>query len=179
MTDEAPAQSRAPELEDRAALRTLRERRRRVWRSMAGVLVITLGMLVLLVINRDNQAIRSCRSRMEFARAELQRLHDDGSLPPRVLPWPAPVEGVRGQSRARVTASGHVHYDPFHSTRFGAASRVGVCCCKKPHTRLFFSDGRHVVIYDVQQGQYELQWMDEARFAQEAEGLGLRVPEAQ
>lgn len=164
----------------RAASRTLRERRRRVWRSALTVVIVTAGMVILLIINRDNQTIRSCRERMEYALQELERLREEEGRAPRELP----VAGESGLADDGATPAqqmrAHVYYNMLYaySMEIGYGREIGVCCCKRPHTRLFLPNGRHVIVFNVERETFELHWMDEADFARRSEELGLKVPGA-
>jgi hypothetical protein len=176
MTGDTPASLPPTDLTDRAALRAMRESRRRVWRSILTVVVVTLGMIVVLILNRDHQAVRSCRTRMEYAVQELQKRYDNGEHSPLELPLPQDV-GDAGDGRREIERlRRHVYYNVLHAARISFAREVGVCCCRQPHTRLLLPDGRHVIIFNVERGTYELCWLDETEFARRAGELELRVP---
>jgi hypothetical protein len=152
---------------ERAELRTVGQRRRRVLRRVLLVAVLALAMLVLTVVNREQQAIDSCRERMEYALKVFQERYDQGLPSPTELPLPSESGEVGRRLRE------HVLYNWFYTE--SARAEVGVCCCQHAHTPLFFPDGRHVIIFNVRQGRYELRWMEEDEFARRADDLGLRV----
>lgn len=176
MTTDAPASATSSAIREDAALRTMRERRRRVWRNVLAVVVVTAGIGVLTILNRDAAAIRSCRKRMEFAALRFQELRDKGLPSEPVLPLPEDVDGAAESRKRIMELRDHVHYNVFYADRATFTREVGVCCCLRPHSRLFRSSGRHVIILDVDRGVHSVVWMDEAEFARRAEQLGLRVP---
>ncbi len=167
-TSSATGQSAASQRVER---RTLGERRRRVWRNVLFVIAVTVVMLVLSLMNRDEQAIRGCRERLERVLQVFQKLHDSGDPPPALLPLPQEGDRVSEEVRS------HMHYNVLYSERILFSREVGVCCCLQPHARLFQPSGRHVIILDTQRGKYELRWMDETEFERRAAELGLPVLE--
>lgn len=156
-----------PASTESVAWRTLFERRRRVWRSVLLVLILSLAMIVLSIVNRDQQEVDGCRQRMEYAVAEFQRQYDEKGLSPTAVPLP---EGT-GELADRLRA--HIHYNWFYTE--SPHEEVGVCCCRHPHTRLFLPAGRHVITFSVRQRKYKLTWMNEDEFVRRAEALGLRL----
>lgn len=184
MTPETPTPAAPGTLDERAALRTIRERRRRVWRSALLVVLVTLGMVVLLAVNRDEQDIRACGRRMERTRQELQRLRDAGQRLPLADPEKLAelvVAGMSEDDEARRQDSHvrtHTHYNVLFSARAGLAPEIGVCCCRRPHSRLLRPPGRHVIVFGAARGVFELRWMDEAEFARRAAALELWPPSA-
>lgn len=176
MTQEAPAPYPAVDPAERVAKRTVRERRGRVLRSALLFGLVTAGMALVLVVNRDNQQIRSCAARMEYAVGELQRMYDEDTRVPLQLPVPPEVATSTDTRVQAPDRRSHVHYDAFFTARLGRAPQMGVCCCVRPHTRLMLPNGRHVITFDAAQGKYAVQWMDEAEFVRRQDELGLRVP---
>ncbi len=160
--------SSATPASDEAALRTLGQRRRRVWRSVLLVVLLTLVMVMLSVMNRDQQAIDSCRERMEYAVREFQRQFDEHGISPTALPLPQDTPDAAARMRE------HVLYNYLYTE--SALTEVGVCCCRYPHSRLFQPAGRHVITFNVRDGRYLLRWVKEEEFRQKADDLGLRVP---
>lgn len=158
------------------ALRTLRERRRRVLRSVLIIAGVSLVMVAVVVMNRDEASIRSCAERMEAARQVFQTLQDQGLPPPPTLPLP--TEGVDADERRRLVQElqSHVYYDALFNHRRGTSHEIGVCCCREPHARLIGPDGRHVLVFDTETGKYAVLWLRETEFARRAGELGLPIP---
>jgi len=159
-----------------AGLRVLRERRRRVWRSVLVMLTVSAVMVAVVVMNRDEAAIRSCAQRMEAARQVFQAQYDQGLPPPATLPLP--TEGVDAAERRLMVQElqSHVYYDALFTRRRGTSPEVGVCCCREMHDRLIGPDGRHVLVFNTQTGKYVVLWLHEAEFDKRASELGLHVP---
>jgi len=157
-------------------LRTLRERSRRVLRSVLMIVAVSLVMVAVVVINRDEANIRSCAQRMEAARQVFQTLQDQGLPPPPTLPLP--TEGVDADEHRRLVQElqSHVYYDGLFDHRPGTSHDVGVCCCRQPHARLIGPDGRHVLILDTETGKYAVLWLRDTEFARRAGEFGLPIP---
>ncbi len=153
----------------RVAHETLVQRRRRVIRSVLAVLAMTVVMVLLSLAGRDQQSIESCRQRMEAAVKILQESHGEWLRDPLKFPLPSIADRLGDVWRE------HVLDNWFYTEQAASKREVGVCCCERPHHRMFMSDGRYVIIFDVRRQRYELQWMDESRFAQRAEELGLHA----
>jgi hypothetical protein len=175
MTDSQPTTARTT-LTERAEQRTLAKRRRRVWRNLLFFVVVTLAIVVLSLLNRDEQAIRSCRERMEYAVRVFQEREDKGEPPLPLLPLPDKDTRADDAERRLMAWRDHTHYNVLYSERVTRAREVGVCCCLHAHTRLLWPVGRYVVILDAPRRRYELRWMDEREFADRADDLELRVP---
>lgn len=151
------------------ASRVMMQRRRRVIRSALTVLGVTVVMLVLTIMNRDQQAVESCRHRMETAQETLQEQHQEWLRDPQKFPLRAVAAQLGDVWRE------HVLDNWRFSEQAAFARRVGVCCCERPHSRLFRPAGRHVIIFHGGEHRYELIWMNEGEFAEQAEQLGLQV----
>ena len=177
MTDGNPTTA-GGSLAERAGQRTLRERRRRVWRNVALMVVVTIGMVVLTLLNRDAQALRSCRDHMEYAVGVFQERHDKDEPPLSLLPLPEQAGRGDPAERQLLAWRDHTHYNALYFARAGISREVGVCCCLHPHSRFFQPAGRYVVVLDAARGKYELRWMNEDEFRRRAGDLGLRVPDA-
>ena len=175
MTDSEPAAAKTT-LSERAEQRTVGERRRRVWRNLLLFVVVTLAIVVLSLLNRDEQAIRSCRDRMEYAVRVFQEREDKGEAPLPLLPLPEKETRADDAEQRLMAWRDHTQYNVLYSERVSRARQVGVCCCLHAHTRLFWPIGRYVIIFDVPSRKYELRWMDERAFADQADDLELRAP---
>ena len=155
---------------ERVARRTLAQRRRRVLASALTVILITLVMLLLTILNRDEQAVRACRERMEQALVTFQQHHEEWLRDPLKFPLPS-VEAQLGDVWRE-----HVLDNWRYTEQAAAADDVGVCCCERPHSRLFRPSGRHVIVFNVPGQKYGLRWMDEDDFVRRADELGFRLP---
>lgn len=184
MSEAAPAQT-AKSVADRASRRTMSERRRRVWLNVAVFSLVTAAMVVLSMAHRDHQSVRSCQRRLEFARQELQKLLDDSG---RVAPESLPLEGWEevtqmGEPSSPAEQEMHDEYymrreHYFYNSRYGRQLTqrrlVGVCCCAAPHRLYLQADGRYAIVFDGQ--RYELRWMTEREFHEQAAALKLILP---
>lgn len=167
---------------DRAARRTLLQRRRRVWRSLVLFVVVTAVMVLVSMAQRDYQSVRTCRQRLEYTCAELQKLLERGDKAPQSLPLPR-ADGGRESAGVNGGVDDDAYFTLraryFYNARYGRAAarekRVGVCCCEQPHRLYLRADGRHVIVFDGQ--RYDLIWMAEQEFRRQAAELGLHVPD--
>jgi hypothetical protein len=144
---------------DRIALRTLAQRRRRVIRGILLFLVVSFAVVVMSAMNRDQQALDSCRERIEYAAREFQKVHDARRSPPSELPLPS--------------AAPRAHY--LYNWLFTNSSQpeAGVACCDGPHARFWGEPIRMVIILDTRAGQYRAVRMTEDEFRRRARELGL------
>jgi hypothetical protein len=171
MTSDSPSVQR-PADSPTSALLTLRQRRRRVWRSILLIGVTTLVLVGLSVQNRDEVAIRACFKRMEVASQILQDRYDRGLPFPSRLPMPDDPENSKQRRDYILRLRSHAYYNVLHNP--GRAGGIdGVCCCRWPHTRLVGASGRHVVLFNAETHQYEVRWMNESEFAARAAAYGL------
>ncbi len=157
----------------RAQQRTLRERRRRVWRNVGLVVVVTIVMVVLTQFNRNEQAIRSCQQRMEYARKLFQDRQDQGLPALEDLPLPGSGAATPEERQRLADLRNHTIYNMRYSGQTLLSRQIGVCWCRRPHTRLFRSPGRYVII--LENGKYEWRWMDETEFRERADDLGISL----
>ena len=154
---------------EHVARRAMIQRRRRVLRSIFTIVAVTLVILLLTVLNRDEQAVQGCRERMEQAVKTLQQHHTEWLRDPQKFPLPSIGAQLGDVWRDHVL-------DNWRFTEQAAFAReVGVCCCEQPHSRLFQASGRYVIIYHVAQQKYELVWMNELEYQRRAEELGFRI----
>lgn len=151
---------------------TLKRRRRRVIRSSLTVVVITAVLILLSVINRNRQAIDGCRERMQAAATLLEEQYQRGDLRPGRLSL-AHVKGDPAQERRLERWRNHVILNYRFSELASASREVGVCCCKRPHDRLFGPRGRHVMIFSVEKGAFTVRWFEEAALQARSDELGL------
>lgn len=174
MTTPVPAPSERSVASERAEQRTIGKRRRRVIRSVFTVVVVTLAMVFLSALNRSVVDIRSCRERMQYAVDRFQERYDFGDRRTVAFPLPDSAADDPDSERRAQRLRAHVYYNPSPSdSRAGAWGEIGVCCCRRPHNRLFRPAGRHVILFNFKQVRYELRWMEEDEFAREAPRLNL------
>jgi hypothetical protein len=163
-------------LTDRAALRSHQARRRRLIVQSLIFFAVTVGMVVVLTYKRDEQSVRSCARRLEFARDRFQAALDRHEPLPAFLPLPDEQEETTDFDAADDSAKLRDHY--LFSSRLiaGKSGEVGVACCFHPHRLYTRGNGRHVLIYDAQPQRFRVEWMPEAPFAARAAALGLHLP---
>lgn len=148
---------------DRASLRTFRKRRRRVWRNVLTVLVVTALMVVLVMARRDQQDVGRCQETMRFIVRAFENPDMRSSGFPLNLPQP--------QSDAAMDRS-HYHYSVRNAqSMLDDDPPVGIVCCDHPHRLFTRADGRYVVLFDG--GAFRLEWLTERDFQQRAAGLRL------
>jgi hypothetical protein len=166
-----PAGAAAPRTPDPngLALRTLRERRRRVWRTLVLLVLVLVGMVVLTIMKHDEELIGDCRKRMTSTCKIFQDAYDAGQP----LPYPQRLD-------EQITGfRGHCYYDLFQFERNRAAvSEAGVCCCRWPHTRLIGPSARFVIVFvnspDPHQRRYVVHELDERTFRSKCRAWGLQ-----
>ncbi len=165
MTMDSTSGAGRSDASERVGRRTIASRRRRVVRSAAALFVAVLAMAALSIVVREQEDIKGCRDRMEYAAADLQRVHDERGRIPYELPLPE--ENTRRH---------HFLYNSLYPNQVSRSRpEVGVCCCFHPHSGLFMPNGRHIVVYHAERETYTVEWLSEADFAERAEQLGLRV----
>lgn len=148
----------------------MRERRRRVWRRLGAFLLVSLLLVVLIVINRDQAEVRTCRRRMLAAAQALREMHDDVERERLTVLFAErdAADDWRGPLR------GHVQLNMLYDYHRGEGRReIGVMCCFGPHRRLFGAPGRHIIVYDSATQDYEVRWYTESEFDRIAPTLGL------
>ncbi|MEW6252545.1 MAG: hypothetical protein AB1716_18055 [Planctomycetota bacterium] len=147
------------------ALRTMKIRRRRVVRNALSVLLVLAVIIVASLHSRNEQAIESCKRRMEHAARVFQDQRPDGF----------PMRGPDGASDAELTTlRDHVYYNWLYMD--SSRAEVGVCCCREPHARFIGGEPvRHVIVYVVSTRLYEFREMPESQFTERADDLGLRA----
>lgn len=151
-------------------MRTLRERRRRVWYRLGAFLLVSFLLVMLIVVNRDQAEVRTCRRRMLQAAEALREMHDDIERERLTILFAerGQVDDWRGPLR------GHVQLNVLYDYHRGEGRReIGVMCCAGPHRRLFGAVGRHVIVYNSATQDYEVRWYTEPEFDRVAPLLGL------
>jgi hypothetical protein len=150
---------------DRASLRTMKQRQRRVWRNLLTFAAITALMVVLVMARRDQQDVGRCLETMRFVATALQ---NEVSQPGGV-----PVNMPHPQTEGAMTRS-HYHYS-LNTARAlrpeGGGPELGIACCDQPHRLFTRTDGRYVVLGDGR--TFHVQWMNEDEFQRRAAELQL------
>jgi len=148
---------------ERVRARLLRERHRRLARQIALVTLVSVGMIVVVLINRDRQAMkRSARLAHQVAAAFQEEMERSGRLPPRIPSIDSQTDEVVRQRYL---------FNLFYPTQVDTQSVVGVCGPKDALQLYLRAAGRHVVLYD--DGRFRAQWMPEAELRRRARSLGL------
>jgi len=149
---------------ERVRQRTMTSRRRRFVRRVVIFAVLTAGMVLVSMAHRDAQAMAQCRGRADFIADEFSANYLDRKLPI-LLPH-------RPEDRDWVLR--HYEYRPVNDRFFRQERDVGVCCCQKPHRLTLRERGRHVVVFDG--ASFQVRWLTESEFKQQAAALHLPVP---
>jgi hypothetical protein len=184
---DSPASRELPRPADRVALRTMAQRRRRVWRNII-LMVVTSGLVLLLsVIGRDEQSLRGpiqdSYEELEYARAELQDAFDRGGLAPPRLPLPPRGELPPDASPAQRERFEEEQLDRLLRYTYNQAHRwqgqperpAFVCYNQGPLDLFLREDRRHLILFDGT--QYTLETLTESAFRQRAAALGVELPE--
>lgn len=165
MINEPYSTRRDPVISERVRLRTMAERRRRVWRSLALFMVTVAAMVVIVMLRRDTQAVESCRHMLDDAvgvlHAELAKGH---GLPP-TFP-----QSAAGRSVLRT----HFHYSMLNAQFLAGKRQIGICSCEQPHRLFLQRNGRHVALFDGE--NFEVRWVDEEEFRRNAAAWGFVAP---
>ena len=156
------------------AWQSMARRRHRIWLNLALFFLVTCGIIVLSMAQRDHDAMRGslaeCRARLEYARDQLQALYDrTGQVAPSELPLP---RADQADEDAQFVIRTHYLYNARYS-RFPSAGPVGVCCCAEPHDFYLRPNRRNVLVFDGR--RYELRCLSEAEFQRQAGALGFQV----
>ncbi len=160
------------DVKQRALIRTMVQRRRRVWLNIAAILVIMALMVVLSMAVRDDQAVRGtvrdCRAALEVAGERLQVALDRGIFPPPTLPLPREELPASADRAAREAADERhldrllrYEYDPQHRRR-ASGGPVRVAYDLEPHGLYLQEDQRHVLLFDGT--RYTVATLSEAEF---------------
>ena len=149
-------------LTERARLRTLRHRRRRLWRRIVVFLAVMSVMVLMVLLSRDTQQLHAMENQGDLIAAALQEAFDQRGEAPLSFP--------------RLPAPNNRLYDRYDFNIFYASERegrpnVGVCCLKQPEQFFVLPNGRVVIVFDGQ--EYHSVWMPETEFRTRAERLGF------
>ncbi|MFO0840522.1 MAG: hypothetical protein U1D55_18600 [Phycisphaerae bacterium] len=147
--------------EQRAGLRTMTQRRSRVIRSLVTVTIVTIGMLVLALAQRDQQAIRQCRAQVDRTIARLRHDQAAGHVP----------TTLHDPSTDDPNAPDHFAYNPLYAQLRRNTPLVGVACCAEPHQLYLRSAGRHLIVFDGK--DFRSEWVREDQLAARLETLAF------
>ncbi len=166
----APAAASPAALTERAAWRTMRERRRRVVRNVLKVGVLLVLILVLSIVTRNQQDVDGCRRRMEAAARWYQEQVNLGHGVPNVFPPPIDTVDMKRLSEHAFFRYNYVGATPTTVSSSPTIVAVGVCRCRNAHERILQASGRHILVYDSRRdpehpyGSYRVLWKDEQEF---------------
>jgi hypothetical protein len=152
------------EAAQKVSLRTLLERRRRIWRRLLLMIVVTVTIIVLALVQRDTQRIRYHAGEMERIAEALRGAMEQKGAAPEVLSL------ARSDSEVATRYLFNVNYRQ-HAERRG---RSAVCAMREPVPLLLRPNRRYVILFDGR--QFSVRWMTEAEFATQSEPLGLGRP---
>lgn len=162
-----PAELGGAEAAQRAALRTMQERRARIWRRLALVAIVSAIIVALLVAQRDNQTRRHYREQLEG----LQHVFEEGRA--RSGSPPAALGVVERDNPAWDLC----YFNPTYVDRAARRGRSGVAAMRAPVNLIFNPDGRFLLMFDGK--DYHVEWIDEAQFRAVAASLGLGLAVAE
>lgn len=162
MTEATTISTRQRDLSQQVYRRLRRERNHRFLRGILMVILVSVGMIVLAISNRDTQAVKTSANIARALADALQQSYDHNGRAARRLP-----NITLGSRYIRDVVTFNVYYPDQIRT----ARRVGVCCSKRPLELYLRPSGRHVVLFDGE--HYSVEWMPESEFQQRAFGLGL------
>lgn len=167
----------APPIQDatnKAGLRTRASRRSRLLRQVSLFAIASVALVLVALANRDAENVRNCRQRLDFVGQQLQLNYTrNQSLPPN-LPMPGQTmddPGVRDPLRRKPGSRDHYAY--LGTTNLNHVGVVAVCACFSEHRLYLRDDGRHVVVFDPATAKFEVRWLTNAEFRQQAEKLGI------
>ncbi len=143
---------------ERAGLRTMTQRRRRIQRSLATVGLVTVVMLLLALLQRDQQSTRQCRRQVDAAIEGFRHAHRVGRVPPTTFP---------SVPQADAEAPDHFAYNILYAQLVRSTNPVGVFCCAEPHRLYLHESGRHLVTFDGQ--DFHVSWVPAGEFARRLE----------
>lgn len=86
MTRVEPAPLADAVVTQRARARTLTQRRKRLWRRVALLVIVTIAMVLAVLVNRDTQHLRGERKLGKMVAAELQKEFEARHDPPLMFP---------------------------------------------------------------------------------------------
>lgn len=162
------ANSTTTDVQKRAKLRIVSQRRRRVWLNLTLFVAATAIVVVLSMANRDSETIRRNERFVADVTARFQADYVKRPLPARMPLDEDLEEQMRNSWRNRFC------YVPRNQWRFrDGDERVAVCYHDHPLMLFLRADGRHVIFYDGQ--RYWSQWTPEDELRRRADEWGLAL----
>lgn len=147
---------------ERANLRVMHERARRIWVRLSLVIVVTVAIIVLALAQRDNQTIRRQSRIAQQIAAEMREAYEQRRA----------LSDLTLLAQQPALAEDY-YFNPSYSIQAERRGRAGVCAPRR-QVRLFLrEDGRHVVLFDGT--TFTVAWMSEAQFAERSAELGLEL----
>jgi hypothetical protein len=150
-----------PTASQRATVRVMAERRWRLWRRLAVIVVVSAVIVLLALLQRDTQSRRGFERDAERLAAEFE-----GELARRGVPPDIFLFAQRDDP-----AIAEFYFNTSYSLRFGDGEAVGVCCMRAPLGLFLQEDGRYVILFDGK--SFAVRWMTESEFRSRAPELGL------
>ncbi len=150
--------------EQRVSLRTLYERRWRFWRRLWLMIAGTITIVVLALAQRDTQRLRYHAGEMERLAEALRGAMAQKGTAPEILSL------ARSDSEIATRYLFNVNYRQ-HAERRG---RSAVCAMRGPVPLFLRPSRRYLILFDGR--EFTVEWMSEARFAEQSEALGLGRP---
>lgn len=151
----------------RAAVREMSQRRRRVWMNVVFFVVATAGMLALSLITRDSHAFKRSEAFAQELTQHLNENYSDRRLPSD-MPMPGDMSAALRESwRSRYCYLGQ---KPRREAILKKTKRA-VCYPVYPLRMYLRSGGRHVIL--ATPDGFEYQWLSEAEIKQQADKLGI------
>jgi hypothetical protein len=159
-----PLSRTAPvDISDRAKVRIMTYRRRRILRGGGLFVAGSLIMILMALANRDAQERRGGADQAEKLVAILQRAYENSGYPPQRFPDEAAKQNI---------PTDQYYFNSMYSSQAGSGGTVGVCYRDQD---LFLSpDGYYVTLFAG--GHYRWEWMEDQTFKQRAAQLGFRAP---
>lgn len=146
----------------RAGVRVMVERRRRIWRRLGLILVVTAVIVVLAQAQRDSDLLRRQGDHAKRGVAgALQEIRASIGKPPDVLRFAQRPDDRLSQ----------YYFNPLYAEHAREDRPAGVACLRAPLSLFLRPAGRYVVLYDG--ATFRVEWMTESDFQQRADGLGL------
>lgn len=149
----------------KVSLRTLHERRWRIWRRLLLMIVVTITIVVLALAQRDIQRIRWHEREMERIADALRGAMAQRGAAPEVL----------GLARDESGAAGLYQFNVNYRQHAERRGRSAVCVMRKPVPLFLRPNRRYLILFDGR--EFTVGWLTEPRFAEQSEPLGLGRPD--
>jgi len=163
----APTQLNHAGVRQRAAVREMTQRRRRVIMNVVFFVLATAGMLMLSLITRDSHAFKRSEAFAQELTQYLNEHYSDRRLPTE-MPMPGNMsEALRESLRDRLCYLGQ---KPRREAILKKTKRA-VCYPVYPLRMYLRPDGRHIIL--ATPDGFEYQWLPEAEIKQKADELGI------